>query len=84
MNKEKRNITTKLETESKYLTNILDKEDVKEFKKLIPELQDTWHKKQMFRTETEMRFSVLSDNKYQRKLLSIGNPLENKILTLRT
>ena len=64
MNKEKRNITTKLETESKYLTNILDKDDVKDFKKLIPELQDTWHKKQMFRTETEMRFSVLSDNKY--------------------
>jgi hypothetical protein len=67
MNKEKRNIATKLETESKYLTNILDKEDVKEFKKLIPELQDTWHKKQMFRTETEMRFSVLSDNKYPTK-----------------
>ena len=67
MNKEKRNITTKLETESKYLTNILVKEDVKEFKKLIPELQDTWHKKQMFRTETEMRFSVLSDNKYPTK-----------------
>ena len=67
MNKEKRNITTKLETESKYLTNILDKDDVKDFKKLIPELQDTWHKKQMFRTETEMRFSVLSDNKYPSK-----------------
>jgi hypothetical protein len=67
MSKEKRNIVTKLETESKYLTNILDKEDVKEFKKLIPELQDTWHKKQMFRTETEMRFSVLSDNKYPTK-----------------
>jgi len=67
MNKEKRNITTKLETESKYLTNILDKEDVKDFKKLIPELQDTWMKKQMFRTETEMRFSVLSDNKYPTK-----------------
>ena len=64
MDKEKRNIATKLETESKYLTNILDKDDVKDFKKLIPELQDTWHKKQMFRTETEMRFSVLSDNKY--------------------
>ena len=29
MNKEKRNIATKLETESKYLTNILDKDDVK-------------------------------------------------------
>jgi hypothetical protein len=67
MSKEKRNIATKLETESKYLSNILDKEDVKEFKKLIPELQDTWHKKQMFRTETEMRFSVLSDNKYPTK-----------------
>ncbi|MDB4614313.1 hypothetical protein OAH18_01355 [bacterium] len=67
MSKEKRNIATKLETESKYLTNILDKNDVKEFKKLIPELQDTWHKKQMFRTETEMRFSVLSDNKYPTK-----------------
>ena len=64
MSKEKRNITTKLETESKYLSNVLDKEDVKHFKKLIPELQDTWMKKQMFRTETEMRFSVLSDNKY--------------------
>ena len=37
MNKEKRNIAKKLETESKYLTNILDKQDVKEFKKLIPE-----------------------------------------------
>ena len=67
MSKEKRNIATKLETESKYLTNILDKDDVKDFKKLIPELQDTWHKKQMFRTETEMRFSVLSDNKYPSK-----------------
>jgi hypothetical protein len=67
MSNEKRNIATKLETESKYLTNILDKEDVKEFKKLIPELQDTWKKKQMFRTETEMRFSVLSDNKYPTK-----------------
>ena len=67
MNKEQRNIATKLETESKYLSDILDKEDVTEFKELIPELQDTWHKKQMFRTETEMRFSVLSDNKYPTK-----------------
>ena len=67
MSSEKRNIATKLETESKYLTNILDKNDVKDFKKLIPELQDTWKKKQMFRTETEMRFSVLSDNKYPTK-----------------
>ena len=64
MDKEKRNIAIVAETESKYLTNILDKKDVQHFKKLIPELRDTWMKKQMFRTETEMRFSVLSDNKY--------------------
>ena len=67
MDKEKRNIAIVAETESKYLTNILDKKDVQQFKKLIPELKDTWRKKQMFRTETEMRFSVLSDNKYPTK-----------------
>ena len=64
MTSEKRNIQVLANTESKYLTNILDQQDVKQFKKLIPELQDTWKKKQVFRTETEMRFSVLSDNKY--------------------
>ena len=64
---EKRNIQIVAETESKYLTKILDQQDVEEFKKLIPELKDTWKKKQMFRTETEMRFSVLSDNKYPTK-----------------
>ena len=67
MSKEKRNIQIVAETESKYLTKILDQHDVKEFKKLIPELKDTWKKKQMFRTGTEMRFSVLSDNKYPTK-----------------
>jgi len=67
MNKEKRNIQTVAETESKYLTKILDEKDVKQFKTLIPELKDTWKKKQMFRTETEMRFSVLSDNRFGTK-----------------
>ena len=65
MDKEKRNIQTLATTQSKYLSDILDIEDVKEFKSLIPELKDTWKKKQVFRTETEMRFSVLSENKYQ-------------------
>ena len=64
MDKEKRNIQTLATTQSKYLSDILDIKDVKEFKSLIPELKDTWKKKQVFRTETEMRFSVLSDNKY--------------------
>jgi hypothetical protein len=64
MDKVKRNIQTLATTQSKYLSDILDIKDVKEFKSLIPELKDTWKKKQVFRTETEMRFSVLSDNKY--------------------
>ena len=35
MNKEKRNIATKLETESKYLTNILDKQEDRKSTKAI-------------------------------------------------
>jgi len=64
MNKEKRSIQKQANSEVKHLMALLDKSDVSEFKKMVPELQDTWKKKQMFRTETEMRFSVLSDNKY--------------------
>ena len=64
MNKDKRSIKKEANSEAKHLMALLDKSDVSEFKAMIPELQDTWKKKQMFRTETEMRFSVLSDNKY--------------------
>ena len=64
MNKDKRNIQKQADKEVKHLMVLLDKSQAAEFKKMIPELQDTWVKKQMFRTETEMRFSVLSDNKY--------------------
>jgi len=64
MNKEKRNIRPHANKEVKHLMVLLDKSQASEFKKMVPELQDTWAKKQMFRTETEMRFSVLSDNKY--------------------
>jgi|TARA_R110000824_G_scaffold91127_3_gene222019 MoaA/NifB/PqqE/SkfB family radical SAM enzyme len=64
MNKEKRSIQKQANSEAKHLLALLDKSDVSEFKKMVPELQDTWVKKQMFRTETEMRFSVLSDNKH--------------------
>jgi len=62
--KEKRDIQTVTSEQINYLDKILDKKDVDEFKKLIPELRDTWIKKQMFRTETEMRFSVLNDAKH--------------------
>jgi len=64
MNKDKRNIQPHANKEVKHLMVLLDKSQASEFKKMVPELQDTWVKKQMFRTETEMRFSVLSDNKY--------------------
>jgi len=64
MDKEKRNIQPHANKEVKHLMVLLDKSQASEFKKMVPELQDNWAKKQMFRTETEMRFSVLSDNKY--------------------
>jgi len=64
MNKEKRNIQKSANKEIKHLMVMLDKSQASEFKKMVPELQDTWAKKQVFRTETEMRFSVLSDNKF--------------------
>lgn len=47
-----------------HLLNILSEDEVKDFKAMKEELQDTWVKKQMFRTETEMRISVLNDLKH--------------------
>jgi len=65
--KEKRNIHELIVKEAPSLNNLLDVEDVKEFKALTGELRDTWTKKQVFRTETEMRMSVLQDAKYPTK-----------------
>ena len=61
---EKRNIHELIVKEAPSLNNLLDPNDVKEFKELTGELRDTWTKKQVFRTETEMRMSVLQDAKY--------------------
>ena len=61
---EKRNIHALIEKEAPSLNNLLDPNDVKAFQEMTIELRDTWHKKQVFRTETEMRFSVLNDLKY--------------------
>jgi len=65
--KEKRNIHELIVKEAPSLNNLLDPNDVKEFKELTGELRDTWTKKQVFRTETEMRMSVLQDAKYPTK-----------------
>ena len=64
---EKRNIHALIEKEAPSLNNLLDPEDVYEFKAMTAELRDTWTKKQVFRTETEMRMSVLQDMKYPTK-----------------
>ena len=64
---EKRNIKELVDKESNNLHNILDAKDVSAFKDMVDELKDTWTKKQVFRTETEMRFSVLNDLKYPTK-----------------
>ena len=63
-NIKKRDITSLIEKEAPNLNNLLDPEDVSAFKEMTGELRDTWTKKQMFRTETEMEFSVLNDAKY--------------------
>ena len=67
MNKEYSDIKPLIEKEAPNLNNLLDPEEVKIFKGLTEELRDTWTKKQMFRTETEMQFSVLNDAKYPTK-----------------
>ena len=64
---EKRNIHALIEKEAPSLNNLLDPNDVKAFKEMTAELRDTWTKKQVFRTETEMRMSVLQDAKYPTK-----------------
>ena len=62
--KEKRNIRELIIREEPHLNNMLDADQVKQFKGLTEELRDTWTKNQMFRTKTEMEFSVLNDARY--------------------
>lgn len=65
--KEKRDIVAASEANVNHLAQVLDTNDFKALKELKNELKDTWHKKQVFRTETEMRMSVLQDAKYPTK-----------------
>ena len=63
----KKDIKDLIQKEEPSLNNLLEKEDLSAFKGMVDELRDTWSKKQMFRTETEARFSVLQDNRYPTK-----------------
>ena len=60
----KKDIKELIQKEEINLNNLLEKNDLSSFKLMVDELRDTWTKKQMFRTETEARFSVLQDNRY--------------------
>ena len=62
--KSKRDIVAASEANVNYLSNVLDQKDYNNFVALKDELKDTWKKKQIFRTETEMQFSVLDDGRY--------------------
>ena len=48
-------------------TDLLSNEDGNALQLLEAELNDTLHKRQIFRTETEMRFSVLNDGTFPTK-----------------
>jgi len=63
----KKDVKEVIQGEEPHLNNLLSPEDLSSFKGMVDELRDTWTKKQMFRTETEARFSVLQDNRYPTK-----------------
>jgi hypothetical protein len=63
----KKDVREVIQGEEPHLNNLLEQEDLSDFKGMVDELRDTWTKKQMFRTETEARFSVLQDNRYPTK-----------------
>ena len=60
----KKDVKDIIKKEEIHLNNLLEQEDLSAIKGMVDELRDTWTKKQMFRTETEARFSVLQDNRY--------------------
>ena len=60
----KKDVKDLIQQEETHLNNLLEPTDLTDFKGMVDELRDTWSKKQMFRTETEARFSVLQDNRY--------------------
>jgi len=62
-----RNIVPTFANQKQYLSEILDNTDFNKLVALKEELNDSWTKKQIFRTETEMRLSVLNDAKHPTK-----------------
>ena len=61
-NKETQDLT--ITDDLKPVLSVLKEKDAQSVIALREELTDTWTKKQIFRTETEMRISVLNDGKH--------------------
>jgi len=64
MSEKKQNTDLAITDDLKPILSVLKEEDAKSIVALKEELTDTWTKKQIFRTETEMRISVLNDGKH--------------------
>ena len=64
MQRDEKNTDIAVAEDLKPILNVLGEEDSKAIAVLRDELVDNWKKKQIFRTETEMRISVLNDAKH--------------------
>ena len=49
------------------IESILSEQDSKKLNDIKDEIQDAWHKRQVFRTDTEARYAVLNDFKFPTK-----------------
>ena len=64
MSEKKQSTDLTITDDLKPILAVLKEEDAQSIVELREELTDTWTKKQIFRTETEMRVSVLNDGKH--------------------
>ena len=80
-NKETRDLA--ITDDLKPILSVLKEEDAQSIVKLKEELTDTWTKKQIFRTETEMRISVLNDGKHPTQASKYWQSEENKMQCLK-
>ena len=67
MNNDLRNVEPTITKQEGFLAEILDESDFRNLMSIKDELKDTWLKKQIFRTETEMRYSVLNNGSFPTK-----------------
>jgi len=64
MEEQKQSYELAIPSDLQNILAVLKPEDAQEVLRLKEELADNWNKKQIFRTETEMRVSVLNDAKH--------------------